>query len=246
MPDSTISPIHASVRHDRAPSVRLSSDSLHELASPVNQIGAMVDLIRRRHRASMDEDAATLFEFLQTASERLQTLLSGMREYMRLAAKEDSCVHFDARELVGGLLAGMRRNLEEHSVRVTCAELPVIYGDPCLIGHLFTNLIENAIRFRSAAKPEVHISAQRVDAAWLFSVRDNGIGIEPKNHDRIFEVFRRVSNSGGGSGVGLAIADHIVERHRGTIWVESRLGQGAAFLFTLPDPPEGHDPGNYS
>jgi chemotaxis family two-component system sensor kinase Cph1 len=200
----------------------------------------MVDLIRRRHRASLDEDAATLLDFIQTSSERLQTLLSGLREYMRLAAQSGGFVHFDSAELLNGLLAGMRRDLEQKNVLVTCAELPTVYGDPCQIGQLFTNLIENAIHFRSSARPEIHIAAVRQPNAWLFSVRDNGIGIDPKHHRRIFEVFRRVSSTGGGSGVGLAIADHIVERHRGTIWVESQPGQGAAFFFTLPDQPDGN------
>ena len=123
------------------------------------------------------------------------------------------------------------------TVSVAGADLPDIVGDHDELVQLFQNLIANALKFRGEQPPEVHVSAKRQGDEWVFAVRDNGIGIDPKNAHRVFEIFSRLHTQAqyDGSGIGLAICKRIIDRHGGKIWVESQLGSGATFLFTIPD-----------
>jgi light-regulated signal transduction histidine kinase (bacteriophytochrome) len=126
---------------------------------------------------------------------------------------------------------------ETHAV-VTFRDLPVVHGRQVELLQLFQNLLENAIRYAGSRSPEILVSAERKADAWCLAVRDNGIGIDAKFHGYIFEVFKRLDGKQPGTGVGLAICRRVVERHGGRIWVESELGCGSTFLFTLPIPEE--------
>jgi chemotaxis family two-component system sensor kinase Cph1 len=121
--------------------------------------------------------------------------------------------------------------------QVTCSDLPTVIADETQLVQLFQNLISNAIKYRSQEPPVIQVTAQRQDGQWLFSVCDNGIGIDPKYAERIFVIFQRLHTQEeyAGTGIGLTIAAKIVERHAGRIWVESELGQGATFYFTIPE-----------
>jgi len=114
--------------------------------------------------------------------------------------------------------------------------LPAVRGDQVQVALLFQNLLDNALKFRSAEPPRIHVTARPEDGVWVFAVRDNGIGIDPKHFDRIFKVFQRLHTVQRypGSGIGLAVCERIVHRHGGRIWVESEFGKGATFCFTLP------------
>ena len=133
--------------------------------------------------------------------------------------------------------------IEETGAKITSEPLPTIRADYSQFLQLFQNLIGNAIKFRDSRPPEVHIDAQRAERAWLFSIKDNGIGIDPQYADRIFLIFQRLHtvDQYPGTGIGLAICKKIVERHGGRIWVESQPGEGANFKFLIPDP-GGHRP----
>jgi chemotaxis family two-component system sensor kinase Cph1 len=128
--------------------------------------------------------------------------------------------------------------MRENAALVTHDPLPVAYGDPNQIWQVFHALIENSFKFCNGAAPRIHIGGATQGSGWLFSVRDNGIGIDPRKNRRIFSVFKRLNNDCPGAGMGLAIANGIIERHRGRIWVESQLGDGATFFFWLPKPAE--------
>jgi two-component system, chemotaxis family, sensor kinase Cph1 len=145
----------------------------------------------------------------------------------------------DAEPVLQAALLNLKAAIDEHAAEVTADPLPTIPCDPGLLTQVFQNLIGNALKFHAEAKPRVHISAERVGAEWVFSVKDNGIGIDPVHVDRIFRIFERLHNAERypGTGVGLAVAKKIVERHGGRIWVRSELGQGATFLFSLPVEP---------
>jgi light-regulated signal transduction histidine kinase (bacteriophytochrome) len=227
-------PASAELADDGA-SVQLNADALHDLVGPINQMRAMADLILKRNRGKLDGDTETMFGFLQASSDRLENLLSGLRTHMRIVGRCEPYRHFDANAIFAGALATIQQAIDGNEAVVTHDSLPEVYGDPNQICYIFASLIENSIKFRSQCRPEIHIAAAPQENGWRFSVRDNGIGIDPRHSERIFGVFKRIHNEAyPGTGMGLAIASRIVQRHGGRIWVESQLGHGATFFFTLP------------
>ena len=217
--------------------VGLTYDSLHDLVSPANQICTLVGLLIRQYGSRLGPESEDIVGLIQASMEELQSFLEGFRTYAQIAGPRLRCEPCDANSLLAASLAPIQLLLEESGASVTHDALPEIYCDPGQVAFVFTSLLENSIKFRSAPRPEVHVAAPSRDEAWVFSVRDNGIGIDRKHHRRIFEMFRRVHNKRyAGAGVGLAIAQRIVQGHGGKIWVESELGQGATFYFSLPRP----------
>jgi chemotaxis family two-component system sensor kinase Cph1 len=217
--------------------VQLSADALHDLLGPVNQMRTMTELLLKRHRAELGDEGETLCGFIQTAAERLQNLMAGISTHMRVVGRCAPACDFGANAILAAATAAVHQVIERNDALVTHDELPDVYCDPTQISYVFASLIENSIKFRSERRPEIHITARLEESEWvLFSVRDNGIGIDPKHTDRIFAAFRRIHNEVyPGAGMGLPIAKRIIERHGGKISVESNLGQGSTFFFTLPN-----------
>jgi light-regulated signal transduction histidine kinase (bacteriophytochrome) len=214
--------------------VELNADSLHDLVGPANQMRTMAELILKRNRARLDKETEDLFGFLETASDNLDKLLTGLRTYMHVMGGQASLRRFDANAALAGAIATVQESIDRVGARLTCDPLPEIYGDPNQISYAFASLLENSIKFGGERSPEIHIAGAEIENGWEFCVRDTGIGIDPRQHDKIFGVFKRVhKDEFPGAGMGLAIAKRVVERHGGRIWVESRLGEGAAFFFTL-------------
>jgi light-regulated signal transduction histidine kinase (bacteriophytochrome) len=215
--------------------VRLNADSLHDLMSPVNQIGTLVELVLMKYQGTLDQEAEMLFGFVQSSASRLQNLIEGLRRFMRVAGPPIACRLCDTNTLLAGAQASLQHEIDQNSAVLTHDPLPQLYCDPNQISYAFATLIENSIKFRRAHPPEIHVSAAVQEDAWVFSVKDNGIGIDPRHGERIFGLFKRIQNDAyPGAGVGLAIARQLVEQHGGRIWVESQLGQGATFFFNLP------------
>jgi light-regulated signal transduction histidine kinase (bacteriophytochrome) len=216
-------------------SVRLNSDSLHELVGPVNQMRAMAELILKKYRGTLDDDAEVMFGFVQNSAERLEHLLAGLRTYMRVVGTGEAYRRCDGNALLVSALASTQQAIDQSAAEVTYEQLPELFCDPSQISCALASLIENAIKFRSERRPEIHVSVALEENFWVFSVRDNGIGIDPRHNQRIFSIFKRINNAAyPGAGVGLAITKQIIEQHGGEIWVESELGSGAIFYFTLP------------
>ncbi|MEC4985043.1 MAG: ATP-binding protein [Oscillatoria sp. PMC 1068.18] len=208
----------------------------HDLQEPLNQVANYVQLLEMRYEEELDTDAKEFISFAVEGVSLMQTLIDDVLAYSRV---DMQAIEFELTQVETALdraLSSLRGRIAESGAIITHDFLPTVMADSTQLMQLFQNLIGNAIKFRSEKTPEIHIGAQRREDAWLFSVRDNGIGIEPQFSDRIFVIFQRLHTRDEyhGTGMGLAICKKIVECHRGRIWVESELDQGATFYFTIP------------
>jgi signal transduction histidine kinase len=213
----------------------------HDLKEPLRMVMSFTKLLAKRYKDQLDADAEQFIGFAVDGAERMEQLIQDLLTYSRVSAPDKQFQPVDCQAAFTLALINLKTAIEESGAIVTCSALPVVLGDHTQLAQLFQNLIGNAVKYRSATPPTVHVSATRPSMPddseeWLFSVRDNGIGIDPQYADRIFVIFQRLHGREQypGTGVGLAICKKIVERHGGRIWVESQLGQGATFYFTLP------------
>jgi chemotaxis family two-component system sensor kinase Cph1 len=157
--------------------------------------------------------------------------------YSRVGRRDVAVASVDLETVLDRVQASLRVSIEESEATIARDPLPTVDGDVTQLTQLFQNLLVNAIKFRAESAPDIRVSAERKDGAWLFSVRDNGIGIAPEYRERVFVLFQRLHarDEYGGTGIGLAVCKKIVERHGGTIWVEETPGGGSTLCFTIPD-----------
>ncbi|PLZ51257.1 sensor histidine kinase [Fischerella thermalis] len=208
----------------------------HDLQEPLNQVANYVQLLEMRYEQLLDEDAKEFISFAVEGVSLMQTLIDDVLAYSKV---DMQAIEFELTNVETALeraLTNLRKRISETGAVITHDQLPTVMADGTQLMQLFQNLIGNAIKFRSDQAPEIHIGASRLEEEWLFSVRDNGIGIDPQFRDRIFVIFQRLHTRDEypGTGMGLAICKKIIECHRGRIWVESKLGEGATFYFTIP------------
>lgn len=208
----------------------------HDLQEPLRMVASYVQLLARRYKGKLDSDADEFIEYAVDGANRMQNLINDLLVYSRVTSQGQVFEPVDCNGVLEEVLNNMQVAVEESRAVVTHDSLPTVMADERQLGQLFQNLIANAIKFHGAESPRVHVSAERRPGDWLFSVRDNGIGMEPQYAERIFVIFQRLHNREEypGTGIGLAICKKIVERHGGHIWVVSQIGQGATFQFTLP------------
>ncbi len=208
----------------------------HDLQAPLRTIGGFASLLQQCYQGRLDADADRYLAFIVDGTLRMQTLIKDILVYSREGRQEIEHQRFDVNEVFEQTLNNLRSVLDEKEAVVTNDHLPTIEADTTQFGRLLQNLIGNGVKFRGEASPRVHVSAIRENGMWCFSVQDNGIGIESKYQDKIFEVFERLHDERTyeGTGIGLAICKKIVERHGGHIWVRSDPGQGSTFYFTIP------------
>ena len=207
----------------------------HDLQEPLRMVSAYVQLLGEEYRGKLGTDADEYIHFATDGAKRMQDLIRDLLEYSRVGKKREPFELTDCEEALGVAVANLRRTIAESEASVTHDPLPQVMGARSELVQLFQNLIGNAIKFRGAEKPHVHIAAERRQKQIVFSVRDNGIGIEPKHFERIFRMFQRLHGREEypGTGVGLAICKKVVEHHGGRIWVESTPGAGSTFFFTM-------------
>jgi len=212
----------------------------HDLQEPLRMIASFTQLLARSDAGRRDAEAEEFMGYVIEGVSRMQALIDGLLRLSRVGRGSDFAP-VDCNVILEECLPGLRVAMEESGATVTWEELPKIRADALQIANLFQNLIGNAIKFQSAARtPHVHVSVKREAPAWVFRVRDNGIGIEQQYAARVFVIFQRLHGRDEypGTGIGLALCKKIVERHGGTIWFESEPGQGTTFLFRIPDDPE--------
>jgi PAS domain S-box-containing protein len=215
----------------------------HDLQEPLRMVASYVELLGRRYKGKLDPDADEFISFAVDGAHRMQQLIHDLLRYARLGAEPSQFTRTDSNAALNKALTNLEGTILEAHAHVTSDPLPTILGNHSQLVQLFQNLIGNALKFHGPLAPRIHVSAElRVASVpqqreWLFSVRDNGIGIDPQHTERIFEIFERLHDQGtySGTGIGLAICKRIVEGHGGRIWVKSQPGQGSTFYFTIPE-----------
>lgn len=208
----------------------------HDLQEPLRSVASFTQLLRKRYGAHLDADANEFIDFAVDGAVRMQQLIDDILAYSRVTTHGRPLEPVDLNESASRALANLRFTIEERGAGVRVAPLPRVLGDPVQLAQLLQNLLGNALKY-GGAPPQVSVSAAREGEVWRVCVADNGIGIAPEYHERIFRIFQRLHTRAeyGGTGIGLAICKGIVERHGGHIWVESQAGRGATFCFTLRD-----------
>lgn len=223
--------------------------SAHDLQEPLRMITVFTRLLAKRYRGKIDERADEFIGYAVDGASNMQQKINDLLLYLTVRTRARPFESMDCEAVLLDILDTLKDDIEDCSAVVTHDHLPAITADELQVRQLLQHLIENAIKFRSNEPLEVHISAERIGESstesgqnsikdgWLFSVNDNGIGMEPRYKERIFAIFQRL-NSGeeySGTGIGLAICRRVVEHHGGRIWVESEAGKGSTFYFTMPD-----------
>jgi len=207
----------------------------HDLKSPVLAIGSLLRLFQRRYTGKLDTEADQFISDARKSALRMEKLISDILAYARAGSQGKSFEPTDCSEALDIALANLKEAVESGNAEIIRDPLPKVMADPIQMVQLFQNLIGKAIKLHGEERPRIHISAKQIEKEWVFSVRDNGIGIPREHKERIFEIFQRLNKDKyPGSGIGLAICKKIVERHGGRIWVESELGKGSTFYFTIP------------
>lgn len=208
----------------------------HDLREPLRSVKSYLQLLQRQYGDQIDKEAKTYVSYAVDGAERMQTLIQDLLTYSRVGTRTAPLEPTNCNEIVGYVKDNLVAAIEEAQAQVTHDELPTVIADRTQMMQLFQNLIGNGIKFRGEDSPRVHITAEQQSGHWLFSVTDNGIGIEPQYRKRLFRVFQRLHTRDEyeGSGIGLAVCKKIVERHGGRIWIDPESNHGTTFCFTVP------------
>ncbi|MBD2112171.1 MULTISPECIES: response regulator [Cyanophyceae] len=208
----------------------------HDLQEPLRMVTSYLQLLERRYKGQLDADADDFIQFAVDGALRMRTLINDLLTYSRIGTRGHAFELTSCTAAVEQAIANLKLAIEESEAVVTYPDLPLVQADPTQLIQLFQNLISNAIKFHGEAPVHIAIAVNQMEDAWLFSVQDNGIGLDPQYADQVFVIFQRLNNRTHypGTGIGLAVCKKIVERHGGKIWVEAELDQGSTFYFTIP------------
>ena len=210
--------------------------SSHDLQEPLRMITSYLQLLQRRYQGHLDDKADKYIRFAVDGAARMQNLIKDLLEYSRVDAGNNEPESTDCEFILNRVLSDIKAVIKENNASISHDYLPEVMADSTQMVQVFQNLIINGIKFHGEEPPKIRIAAEKKASEWVFSVQDNGIGIDPQYSERIFEIFKRLNSRDRypGTGMGLAICKKIVERYGGRIWVESELGKGSTFYFTLP------------
>jgi light-regulated signal transduction histidine kinase (bacteriophytochrome) len=209
----------------------------HDLQEPLRAISSYLQLIEKRYNDKLDDKGRDFIRRAVNGAHRMQDMINDLLVYSRLTTRGKAFEPFAVDGIIDRALTNLSAAIERSKAKIKCDPMPEITGDSSQVLRLLQNLISNAIKFNDKTRPVIHLSAEKPDKKkeWLFSVKDNGIGIDPEHSKNIFKIFHRLHGRGKypGTGIGLAICQKIVERHGGKIWLESQPGSGSTFFFTI-------------
>lgn len=209
----------------------------HDLQEPLRMVASYTQLLSRRYKGRLDDDADEFIGFAVDGVKRMQALIQDLLAYSRVSTSKDALRETSSQAALDRALANLQGAIEDSGAIVTHETIPEVFADGAQLVQIFQNLIGNGIKYRRRdVTPRIHVSAVPRGQEWIFSVRDNGIGIDSQYFDRIFVLFQRLHQRDEypGTGIGLTITKKIIERHGGRIWLESEPGQGSCFHFTMP------------
>jgi PAS domain S-box-containing protein len=208
----------------------------HDLQEPLRMVSSYTQLLAQHYEGRLDEKAKKFMDYAVDGAFRMQRLINDLLTYSRVGTRGKPLETTDTHALLGEAIINLAALIEEKRAIITNDDLPTVLADTSQLMQVFQNLISNAIKFQGENVPHVHVSVQDKGREWVFSIRDNGIGIERRYADRVFVIFQRLHTRQEypGTGIGLALCKRIVERHGGRIWFESEPGNGSTFFFTMP------------
>jgi light-regulated signal transduction histidine kinase (bacteriophytochrome) len=208
----------------------------HDLQEPLRTITSFLELLQSENQGKLGAKADEQIQHITTAATRMRQLVLDLLGYSQTARADLQLKEIHLEAVLAATILNLQLAIQSSDARITFDHLPVVSADEGQMLRLLQNLIGNSIKYRSAEAPRIHLSARKAGPEWIVSVKDNGLGIDPRYADHIFTVFKRLHGSEyPGTGIGLAVCKRIVERHGGRIWVESKLGEGATFNFTIPN-----------
>ncbi|MEN6341318.1 MAG: ATP-binding protein, partial [Methanospirillum sp.] len=215
----------------------------HDLQEPLRMVTSYLQLLERRYRDQLDQDAREFIGFAVDGAQRMQQQIMDLLTYSRVTSRGQPPTPVDTAAVLAEAITRLEVSIAETGAEISIGLMPEVRADPSQLVQVFQNLIGNALTFRSSEPPRIRVEAVMEEDAVRFSVADNGIGIAPEYHDRIFQMFQRLHprDRYPGSGIGLAIVQRIIERHGGRVWLESTEGEGSTFYFTIPFNPPGGD-----
>ena len=207
----------------------------HDLQQPVRMVASFVELLEEEQRGKLGPDGENYIRLAALNARRIQDLIQGLLTYARAGSSKIESVPTDAGRAFDLALESLKAKAVATGAEISAGPLPMVLAEEAQLAQVFENLIENAMKYRRELSPRIRVDAAGDGNRWHFTVADNGIGIEPRYFERIFAIFQRLHGQSeiSGTGIGLAICKKIVERHGGTLWVESELGLGSKFHFTL-------------
>ena len=208
----------------------------HDLQEPLRMVTSYVQLLEKRYKGKLDPNADEFISYVVEGTIRMKQLLQALSDYSRVGTRSNPMQTVESEKVLEAVLKNLKIVLEETNGTITQGPLPIIIADEMQMLQIFQNLIGNALKFHGPQPPLIHVSAKQEGKNWIFSVQDNGIGIDPLYFEKIFIIFQRLHRRDEypGTGIGLAVVRKIVERHGGRIWVESELDKGTTFYFTIP------------
>jgi light-regulated signal transduction histidine kinase (bacteriophytochrome) len=208
----------------------------HDLQEPLRMVASYLQLLEMRYKDKLDADAQEFIAFAVNGAIQMKQRITDLLTYSRVDTHSRPFRSINCEHLLAKALSNLEVAVKENSAVITHDPLPTVMADASQLMEVFQHLTENAIKFHADRQPHVHISAEQRGGEWLFSVRDNGIGIAPEYVERVFAIFSRLHTQARypGTGIGLAICKRVVEHHGGRIWVESQPGEGSTFFFTIP------------
>ena len=215
---------------------QFASVASHDLQEPLRMISSYTQLLEKRYKGQLDDKAKKYITYAVDGAIRMQALINDLLTYSRIGTQGRLLELTDSHSALGGAIRNLAALIKEKRAIITNDNLPMVLADASQLILVFQNLLANAIKFRGKDIPRIHVSAQDHGREWVFSVKDNGIGIESQHAERVFVIFQRLHTREEypGTGIGLAVCKQIVERHGGKIWFESEPGNGTTFFFTIP------------